>query len=151
MTSDQWLDPSPVKLFFTVQNLDALTSRPKVPGPWCFFRRVRVLVGGQVCEDIDMYNRVHQRFHVLKPAERRINDFVESFGMDSELSQTVDHNELTKAKAIAAYGLITVGFTPLVGLFHQNKYLPIRYCPIQIELELVNNLTSRRKTGKMNR
>jgi len=98
MTSDQWLDPSTVKLFFTVQNLDAsMALRPKVPGPWCFFRRVRVLVAGQVCEDIDNYNRVHQMFHVLKPAESRINDFVEGVGMDSELSQTSDHIELPKA------------------------------------------------------
>ena len=55
MTSDQWLDPSTVKLFFTVQNLNTTSGlRPKVPGPWCFSRRVRALVAGQVAEDIDI-------------------------------------------------------------------------------------------------
>ena len=124
MTSDQWLDPSTVKLFFTVQNLSTGNSgvelRPKVPGPYCFFRRCRVLVAGQVCEDIDMFNRVSQMFHVLQPAEKRINDYVEGFGMSSETSQTIDHNELIEANSIPIGGSMTIGFTPLVCLFHQN-------------------------------
>ena len=67
----------------------------------------------------------------------RINDSVEGFGMESESVQTLDHNELTKPKSIPANGQITIGFTPLVGLFRQNKYIPIRYCPVQLELEVV--------------
>ena len=71
MTSDQWLGPSTVKLFLTVLNTDgSLALRPKVPAGFCFFKRCRVLVAGQICEDIDMFNRVSQMFHVLKPAEK---------------------------------------------------------------------------------
>ena len=29
-------------------------------------------------------------------------------------------------------------FKPLFGLFNQEKLIPLRYCPIQIELELIN-------------
>lgn len=36
---------------------------------------------------------------------------------------------------------MTVLFKPLSGLFNQTKYLPIRYCQLQIELEIVNDLT----------
>ena len=32
-----------------------------------------------------------------------------------------------------------VVFTPMFGLLHQVKLLPLRYCPLQIEPELVNN------------
>ena len=32
-------------------------------------------------------------------------------------------------------------FKPTFGLFNQDKLLPLRYCPIQIELELVNSFT----------
>ena len=32
-----------------------------------------------------------------------------------------------------------VQFKPLLGLFNQDKLIPLRYCPIQIELELVNH------------
>ena len=30
-------------------------------------------------------------------------------------------------------------FKPIFGLFNQDKLLPLRYCPIQIELGLVNS------------
>ena len=30
-------------------------------------------------------------------------------------------------------------FKPMLGLFNQEKLIPLRYCPIQIELELVNS------------
>ena len=32
-------------------------------------------------------------------------------------------------------------FKPMLGLFNQEKLIPLRYCPIQIELELVNQQT----------
>ena len=34
----------------------------------------------------------------------------------------------------------TVLFKPLLGILNQPKYLPIRYCPITIEIELVNDM-----------
>ena len=103
LTSDQWLDPSTVKLFFTVKNnSETQALRAKVPGGHVFFRRCRLLVSGQICEDIDNYNRVHHMFHVLTPGERRINDFIEGFGLDSEAVQTLDHNELTKPRGVPA-------------------------------------------------
>ena len=30
-------------------------------------------------------------------------------------------------------------FKPLCGLFNQSKYLPLRYMPIELELELADN------------
>jgi hypothetical protein len=30
-------------------------------------------------------------------------------------------------------------FKPLCGLFNQTKYIPLRYCPTEIELELADN------------
>ena len=34
---------------------------------------------------------------------------------------------------------MTVGFKPLLGLFNQFKYIPLRFAPITLEFELVNN------------
>ena len=31
-------------------------------------------------------------------------------------------------------------YQAMLGLFNQDKLLPLRYCPTQIELELVNSL-----------
>ena len=36
---------------------------------------------------------------------------------------------------------MTVGFKPLCGLFSQFKYIPLKYAPITLELELVNSMT----------
>ena len=75
LNSDQWMDPSTVKLFFTTTNTTTLTADsdlvPLTPGPWCFFRRLRIICGGQIVEDIDYYNRVHEMFHEMKPAEKK--------------------------------------------------------------------------------
>ena len=60
LTGDQWLNPFTVKLFFTITNNTALADGdntgllPLVPGAWGVFRRVRVLCGGQIIEDIFM-------------------------------------------------------------------------------------------------
>ena len=65
LTGDSWLDPSTLRVVFTLVN-DGATAAQKlfpVSGPWSFFRRLRVLAGGQLIEDIDYYNRVHEMFH----------------------------------------------------------------------------------------
>ena len=36
-----------------------------IGGPWSFFSRVRILAGGQILEDIDLYNRVHEMFFII--------------------------------------------------------------------------------------
>ena len=36
---------------------------------------------------------------------------------------------------------MTVGFKPLCGLFSQFKYIPLKYAPITLELELANSIT----------
>ena len=85
----------------------------------------------QIIEDIDNYGRLHQMFHLMKPSEKRKNDGIEGFGnWDDTVTDTIDNGKTR-----------TVGFTPMLGLFSQGKYLPIRYAPIQIELELVSSGT----------
>ena len=34
-----------------------------------------------------------------------------------------------------------VGFKPMLGIFNQFKYIPLKACPLVLELELVSNLT----------
>ena len=108
--------------------------------PWAFFRRLRVLAGnGQLVEDIDQYARVHQMFHNLVSKHSPINDSAEAFGLDS--STVKEYNDTTKLVGIAPQEAQTVMFKPLSGLFTQDKYIPLRYCPITIELELTDQIT----------
>ena len=76
-TSDGWLDPSTVRVIYTLVNNDKTSIdhvlRP-VSGPWSFFRRARCLVGGAILDDLDYYNRVHEMLHILTSTNNRTND-----------------------------------------------------------------------------
>ena len=127
LNGDSWLDPSTVKIFMDITNTTALPAdndlRPKVDGAWAFFKRMRIMCGGQIVEDIDEFNRLSEMYHMMKPTNKRQNDAIEGFG----------------GEVLAKDAKRTVCFTPMSGLLSQEKYLPIRYAPIQIELELVSN------------
>ena len=142
LNGDQWLDPSTVKLFYNIKNTTDLTTNsdlaPAVGGAWGFFRRLRVMCGGQIVEDIDNYNRLHEMVHIMKPKERRINDMVEGWGVYENINTTSEGAEDSPSR-LPKGETQTLCFTPLSGLLSQDKFLPIRYCPIQLEFELVGN------------
>ena len=62
LTGDGWLDPSTVRLVYTLKNNDTGANKFLRPlsGGWSFFRRARCLVGGAIIDDVDYYNRVHE-------------------------------------------------------------------------------------------
>ena len=62
LTGDQWLDPSTVQLQFDLENENTTQPLYLLGGPHTCFRRLRVLCGGTVVEDIDQYNRIHEMF-----------------------------------------------------------------------------------------
>ena len=145
LTGDQWLDPSTFRIMFELQNNENpangnghMQLRP-LGGPHTFFRRMRILCGGQVVEDIDNYNRVHEMFRILQAKDANINERAEAFGQQFDNHQTA-FSTLTVA-GIAPGEAQTVLFKPCSGLFNQPKMLPIRYMPITIELELVHDNT----------
>ena len=56
LTGSDWLDPSTVRFMFTINNGSLAASGQYLRvlgGPWSFFRRLGVLCGGTVIEDID--------------------------------------------------------------------------------------------------
>ena len=140
LTGDSWLDPSTFRVMFDLENLDTNTNHylRNISGPWSFFRRMRVIVGGQVVEDVDNYNRVHEMLSVLTATDSRVNESVEGFG------QLINHYKLYTEeedhRGIPSNSKQTVMFKPLSGILNQDKYLPIRYTPISLELELVDSM-----------
>ncbi len=73
LAGTDWLDPSTVRILFKLNNKDGSTPRkplhPINPLPANFFRRLRILCGGIVVEDIEVYNRVYNMVHTLLPLE----------------------------------------------------------------------------------
>jgi hypothetical protein len=143
LTGDRFLDTSAFRITFNVQTNLAQPLRP-IGGPWGFFRRARVLAAGQLAEDIDQHNRIHQIMRVLAASESRGNGMAEAFGHEFEWG----HYSNNKDKAGKLYPRIagsdckTVFFKPLSGSIKQNKFIPLRCCPITIELELVDSASA---------
>jgi len=134
-----WLDPSTFRIMFDVVNADNEPNvkrlRP-IGKAHAFFRRLRISVRGQIIEDIDNYNRVSEMFHTLQTPHSRANDMVEEFGYNVDIAFL---NSVAKFPGIGQVSQ-TVMFQPLCGIFQQTKYLPLRYAPLEIELELADVL-----------
>ena len=153
LTGDGWLDPSTLRVMYDLNNVTTNTTagdtkvlRP-VGGPWCFFRRMRLLAGGTVFEDIDNYARTHEMFHTLVSPIKRQNDTCEGFGVVGDILRNRGaHPEGFPAQTPATYSGIpkasamSVLFKPLSGLFAQTKFIPLKYCPLILEFEVVNDV-----------
>lgn len=55
---------------------------------------MRVIIGGQVVEDLDEYNRTHDMFHILTSQSVRSNDDVEWFGARYDIARFHGHTDL---------------------------------------------------------
>ena len=103
---------------------------------------MRILCNGTIVEDIDDYNRVHQTFNIMTAGDSRINELSEGFGQHWDINEDfAGPFTATTFPGIRGGQSRTVLFKPLSGLLAQPKYLPLRYCPLTIELELVNDST----------
>ena len=113
---------------FTINNSTA-SEMTFLSGVHSFFRRMRVVCNGQIVEDIDDYNRVCEMFNLLQSSSVRANDEIEGV---SRWDGGMPVETLVAGKSRK------VGMKLCSGLLNQTKMLPIRYCPLEIELELVN-------------
>ena len=98
------------------------------------------MAGGQLVEDIDYYNRVHEMMEILSASDSRNNEDVEGFGYRwDEFAPICDAADF---KGIVSGDRQTVLFKPLCGLLNQSKYLPLTYLQsLSLELELVDSAT----------
>ena len=141
LNSDGWLDPSTVRVLYTLVNTDTAAGhylRP-ISGPWSFFRRCRCLVGGAIVDDIDYYNRVHEMMNILTSKNNKDNAAVEGFGAswnDASLYKTWNESE---TQTVPPGKNRTVSFKPLLGLFNQPKYIPLAWSPLTLEFEISND------------
>ena len=137
---NSWLDPQPVMVFLNVENKDATNNRrvrPLSPA-YSFFRRARLIAGNQLVEDIDYYTRNHQMMSCLMSKGARDNEDAQSFcyRFDADLTQRVANPSTgligTAYDSNSIPGFLTkmvVGFKPMLGLFNQFKYIPLKACP----------------------
>ena len=80
VNSDAWLDPSTVRLHYSLNDTSStLTLRP-CGGPWSMCSRLRCMMGGSIIDDISSYNRTHEMMSILTSRANRDNDNVSGSG-----------------------------------------------------------------------
>ena len=127
---------------FDLKNDDGTGNHNLYPisGAWAYFSRCRILAHGQVLEDIDNYNRVHEMIECMSTTDN--NDYGEGFG-NYWRNESSARTLLTNNKSLTSIppsSSMTVIFKPIAGLFQSvRKYLPLQFMPITIELSLVDN------------
>ena len=122
LNSSDWLDPSTVRVQMKLTNEDGTNTLTPISGAWGFIKRLRILSGGTLVEDITNYNRLQQMHENFKNPNDYANDLVEaSFGPLAGNKSSVANLKLVS------------------GLLNQPKYIPLRVCPITIEMELVSS------------
>ena len=136
ISGEDWVDPSTLRIVFDVVNNEAVTATPKilypVNGPHGYFSRGRLLIRGQLPEDISNYSRTHELVNLLKSAGSVKDDMKESFLSDYARTGTLEKD----LSGIGPTERHTVLFKPIFGILNQPKYICLKYCPIVIEFEL---------------
>ena len=80
---DAFVDPSTVRLAFTLKNLSAVRHLQLLSdSPLCSFQRLPVLAKGQLFEDISYLHRLEQMFDILLPLQRRKTQSLMMIGDD---------------------------------------------------------------------
>ena len=138
-----WIDPSTIRVQFELRNNEAFAKKVRpLGGPHLFFRRARVMVNGSLAEDILDYNRFHEQMVSLMPDDVRDNIDIEGFGNRWDDKMNKYSNAAWTVETMPGIDggrKQTVAFKPFLGLVMQSKLLPVKYAPIVIELEVVNN------------
>eukprot|EP00972_Heterocapsa_arctica_P075945 11199801-Heterocapsa_arctica.AAC.1 len=103
--------------------------------------------GGQVIEDIDNFARLSLTLTSLESESEQLSIASEGFrNYDDKYGPGADDKRKSfNVLDHEASGVIRlprrVLFKPMLGLFNQDKLIPVNYLPLQLELELVSDGT----------
>ena len=154
LAGDQWLDPSTFRVANLIITMELMVRVFRFMFSLLvgirlsfFFRRARLICGGQVVEDIDDFNRLSLTLTDLWPEDDQSDIACEGFGdfdfVKGKAAQAADQRKSYRQTGYDLSGNVTLArrvmFEPMLGLFNQDKLLPLRYCPIRIELEFVTS------------
>ena len=141
ISGHDWLDPGTVRIMFDLKNDDGILGLYPVGGTHGFFNRLRILAQGQVIEDINDYNRVHEMFQVFSASESRDNDYASGLGNNWQAHATSKELRMnTKGLVVIPPSMAATVMLKLnAGIFQTKKYLPLQFMPLTIELSLVDD------------
>ena len=128
---NDFVDPSSIRLMYTLTNTHATAPLCPTVGPWGPFGLMRLLSNGCEVDNFPAYNRFHE-LHAwrLMTMEQQASEAV--YGWHSAWNGTPHPSP----GQIAPGASITVSFKPLLSLFTAGKSLPLRYSPLELEATL---------------
>jgi hypothetical protein len=134
---EDFIDPSSIRLQYTIQADDGLKSVQPLTGPWGCWSQIYRRSNGTELDNIPNYNRFHQQFgwNHLTRAEQFGSVGVEGFHMGAQTT-----NNDFKPKVGLFVTPVTVMHRLHLSLLNSGKLLPVKYAPLEIELSMVNDL-----------
>jgi hypothetical protein len=108
-----------------------------VVGPHGFFRRFRLICGGQVIEDIDNYNRTCEMFKMMNAEDKPLNDAIEGFGGTITSTPT----------SLGAGAERVVTFTPFLGFKIKTHIYQSAIVLFNLNLNLYHLLATQIRTA----
>ena len=128
---NEFVDPSTIRLQYTLTNPDASKILCPAVGPWGPWGLVRLLSNGVELDNIPAMNRFME-LHAwrLLTTEQQAAEAV--YGWHSAWNGTTHPTP----GQIPAGASITVSFKPLLSILTAGKMLPLRSAPLELELTL---------------
>ena len=135
LAGDQWLDPSTFRVVFQLINSNGTNGdgfqimvQPLSWNPAVFFRRARLICGGQVVEGIGDFNRLSLMLTDLLPEDDQHDIGCEGFGdfdfVKGAAAQAADQRKSYRQTDHDLSGNVglarRVMFKPILGLFNQE-------------------------------
>ena len=147
---DDFVDPSSIRLQYTVRNLDGANPLRPLTGPWGMWSQVYLRSGGVLLDDIAQYGRFHTQYgwNQLSQLEQFGEAGLCGFG-GSWSTGNVQENTPSFG-FIAANSSYTVMHKLHLSIFSTHKMLPTRYMPLELECTLNNTIGDWATTGTGN-
>ena len=132
---EDFVDPSSIRLMFTIKNEAASLAMRPTSGPWCCWGTVRLSSNGVELDHITpSYGRFHTQFGFNQL--ERDQQFGES--AVSGLHVTKATNFRPDMGTIPGGQSITLMHKLHLSLLNSGKLLPCKYCPLELELTLAD-------------
>ena len=146
---DEFVDPSSLRVQYTITNLETNKYLRPVGGPWCLWQQVYCRSSGVELDNIPYYGRWHQQYGWLNlDRESQWGSAgIEGFHMSKATTKNPFKPELGQ---FAGNVSLTVQHRLHLSLLSSQKLLPVKFAPLEIELSIVNDLNDFLHPASMN-
>ncbi len=135
IAGSDWLVPETVRIGLDVHNSGVLPLQPTSVLGGALFSRMRIMSGGVLLEDVNLYNRQVNTFHNCLPPARQFLDAGEGFGCATNQAPGLSFIDWIPEQ-IPNGGSRRIFFNLMSGILSQHLWIPLAYMPLTNELEI---------------